>query len=599
MNLALPLRAHLSLLLFLLPLAFPAMAEDTASIQTQIDAAIAAGQKQVRIKPGTYHDMPPHENAPHVMLRSIRGLDIDATEVTLVCSRLSRAVDIMQCSDLTVRGLTIDYAPLPMTQGTITGFGPMREWTDVRIHAGYPAPLALTNGWGFLWTSDANTRRIKPGTANRPNQSITEIGGGVWRVAHGVPIFDQAAIGDYLRIPQPVQKASALTAAQCTNLALVGVTVQSSPLHYATCFHWCHGVTLQSCRVVPARMPPGATEPRLFSSVGDGFNFVAITGGLRILDCETESTGDDGIAVYASPMLVYEVAGQRVTLSHGAVGAPLPEAGTRLRFFSAASGRLEEGVVARSTRGQRPAADWTAIRKQLMPQALAHQFHAPFEVELEAAVSARPGDEAVVLDDSSAETIIRGCRIRNSGSRGIVANTSRIRVEDNQIEDTFFPAIHTFAFFRSGGGSGFQEDVRITGNRIARANLGRPRQADFLGSVSVVSWDASREPFGGHRRVAIEGNHIAESFGVDVQVHAATGVVVRGNRFTDSHQLAVGDTTPRKVDNTAAIFLEDIQDALVQSNELIRPGPHLGPRPLSTQNVTDLRAEKAFTLPQP
>lgn len=599
MNTTLPLRVHLSLLSFMLSLTFPAMARETASIQTQIDAAIAAGQKQVRIKPGAYHDLPPHEKAPHVMLRSIRGLDIDATGVTLVCGRLSRAVDITQCSDLTLRGLTIDYAPLPMTEGTITGFGPMREWTDVLIHAGYPAPLGLTNGWGFLWTSDANTRRIKPGTANRPNQSITEIGSGVWRVAHGVPISDQAAVGDYLRIPQPVQKASALTAAQCTNLALFGVTVHSSPLHYATCFHWCHGVTLQSCRVIPGPVPPGATEPRLFSSVGDGFNFTAITGGLRILDCETDSTGDDGIAVYASPMLVYEVAGQRVTLSYGAAGAPLPEPGARLRFFSAASGRIEEGVVTRSTRGQRPRADWIAVKKQLLPQALAHQFIDPFEVELEASVSARPGDEAVVLDESSAETIIRGCRVRNSGSRGIVANASRIRVEDNQIEDTFFPAVHTFSFFRCGGGSGFQEDVRITGNRIARANLGRPRQADFLGSVSVVNWDSNVDPFGGHRRVAIEENHIAESWGVDVQVHAATGVIVRGNRFTDSQQLAAGDATPRKVDNTAAIFLQDIHEALIESNELIRPGPHLGPHPLSTQNVAGVLAEKAFTRTQP
>lgn len=204
-----------------------------STIPAQIDVAIAVGQKTVRIKPGVYHASPPEGKAPHIMLRSIRGLEIDATGVTLVCERLNRAVDIMQCSDLTLRGLTIDYAPLPMTQGTIVGFGPMREWTDVRIHAGYPAPLALKDGWGFLWTSDAKTRRIKPGTANRPNQSITDMGGGVWRVSHGVPVFDQAAVGDFLRIPQPVEKATGLVAAQCTNLTLIGVTVHSSPLMHA------------------------------------------------------------------------------------------------------------------------------------------------------------------------------------------------------------------------------------------------------------------------------------------------------------------------------------------------------------------------------
>jgi hypothetical protein len=261
------------------------------TIQSQIDAAVAAGARQVKIQPGTYHA------SSALSLNNLSGLDIDATGVTLILSKLTTALQISGCRDLTIRGLTIDYDPLPMTQGTIVGFGPKREWTDVKIHQGYPDPTFLADGWAFIWTSDKTTRLHKPGTGNRGNKSITSQGDGVWRIAHGGPMNDTAEIGDFLRIPQKVESHGALVVGRCTNLTLIGVTFFSAPYHFCTSFRWCDGVTLQSCRIVPGPPPPGATEARLFSSVGDGFNFSGITGGLRIEDCETDSTGDDGIMV--------------------------------------------------------------------------------------------------------------------------------------------------------------------------------------------------------------------------------------------------------------------------------------------------------------
>ena len=57
--------------------------------------------------------------------------------------------------------------------------------------------------------------------------------------------------------------------------------------------------------------------------------------------------------------------------------------------------------------------------------------------------------------------------------------------------------------------------------------------------------------------------------------------------------------SPRAVDNTAAIFLQDVRTALIQSNQLVRPGPYYGSQPLRTQNVTDLQATEAFLPTQP
>ena len=580
--------------------------QNTVTIQAQIDGAVASGQSQVRIQPGVYTNIVPVGSDPHLRLANLSNLDIDATDVTLVCSRMVRAIFIRDCTNVTLRGLTIDYGPLPMTQGTITGFGSSREWTDVRIHEGYPAPAALTNGWSFLWASDPLTRRVRPGIANRPNRSMTNMGGGVWRVAHGASFYDTAAVGDYLRIPQPVVDNTALVANRCSNLTLSNITIYSAPFHFGASFGWNDRLTLQSCRMVPGPTPPGATEPRLFSSVGDGFHFENTTGGLSILDCETDSTGDDGIAIYDMPLLVGAVAngGKTITLSFATAGgtdsrwAKRPTAGTRFRFYVAATGTIEEGLVTNRTSSSMTSSAWTTLRNQIVPTTVpATMYTEPFVVQLQNAVTATPGDEARLLNDPY-ETILRGCRVRNSGSRGIVANTSRVRLENNQIEDTLLPSVQIVAFTAQGG-PGFQDDISIRSNSITRGNLSRSTSSDFLGSICVVNWDTNRPTFGGHRRLTIEDNQIAESWGVDAQVHTATNVIVRGNRFIDSHQLSAGSGSPRAVDNTAAIFLQDVRTALIQSNQLVRPGPYYGSQPLRTQNVTDLQATEAFLPTQP
>jgi len=556
------------------------------TIKDQIDAAVASGANHVKINPGTYNA------TSGVSLHFINGLDIDATGVTLILSSLTPAVRLYACHDLTIRGLTIDYDPLPMTQGTIVGFGPKREWTDVKIHRGYPDPTFLTDGWGFMWTSDKNTRLIKPGSANRANRGITNMGDGVWRIDNGGPVNDTAEVGDFLRIPQKIKSPGALDVAMCTNLTLIGMTFFSSPYHFCTAFRWCHGVTLKSCRIVPGPPPAGATEARLFSSVGDGFNFSGITGGLRIEDCETDSTGDDGIAVYYSPIMVLQNAGQKVTVASESGGGPLFPIGARLRFFVTQTGKIEEATVKDCKRSPFPRSGIEEIRKKVFTSTSVHGFNEPIDVELESPVNAQPGDEAVLLDECASETIIRGCRVRNSGSRGIVANRSHLRVENNQIDSTFFPGIHVFAFFHSEGGPGFQEDVTISGNKISRANIGHIADARFLGGICVVRWDRGDLQFGGHRQIVIENNQIINNWGVDMKVQAATGVVIRGNRFIQSHMEKSPNDSPR---NKAIIFLQNVVGATVDGNEIIKPDPGIGEEPLVTDNVENLNAAKPFT----
>jgi hypothetical protein len=568
-------------------------------IAGQIAAAVAGGARQVRLRPGVYRVAPETPKQAHVLLHGLRDLDIDARGVTLICTNLSPALSILNCQDLSLRGLTIDYDPLPTTQGTIVGFAPDRTWTDVRIHQGYPAPTINAASWpsgqGFLWTYDKDSRLHKPGTTNRFVRDIVALGDGVYRLDHDKAEHrDQAALGDFIRIPQKYEVASGINIHGCERLAVEDLILQAAPTHFAVAARYCHELAFRRVRLIPGPPPAGATEPRLSVSVGDGINCAGITGGLVIEDCELDSTGDDGIAVYAEPGLVLQTDGdRRLTLSFQSGGHPPLAPGSRLRLFSESAGTMSEATVVSSAPSALSRPEIEAVRKQAIQHPYAHTFLSPFAVELDAAVTAAPGDRAELLD-GTATVLIRNNRVRNAGSRGIVADHSSCRVENNRISHSFLPGIHVFAFFRSEGGPGFCDDVRICGNQVDEACVGWPGRDGWLGGISVVSWDEGTRPGVGHRQVLIADNTLSRTWGVDIQVQCASDVTIRGNRLRQSHLSEARNGSPRPVDNRACIFLQDVHGARVEGNEIVDPGPGAGKEALVCVGVTDLQAPRPF-----
>ena len=544
--------------------------------------------------------MPGQPKQAHLILRNLHGLEIDARGVTLICSNLSSAVDMLYCRDVTVRGLTIDYDPLPTTQGTIVGFAPDRTWTDVRIHQGYPRPtISAANcpkGQGFFWIHDRATRLLKPGTANRFVRDIIPQGDDIYRLDHGTAQYrDRAEVGDFIRIPQKYETATGIDILGCTNLTLTEVTLRSAPPHFGISARYCDGFTCRKVRVIPGPPPVGATEARLFSTIGDGINCGGITGRLVIEDCELDATGDDGIAIYSEPGLVLRAdGGKRITASFSSAGQPPIRPGARLRFFSEANGdRIEAAVVARVA-ATMPHADIEAARNRAIQQPYAHAFLSAFDLELDQPAPVRAGDMFELLDAMGREFLIRGNRVHNSGSRGIVANHSLGRVEDNVVTHTYLPGIHVFAFFRSEGGTGFQERLHICNNHVEDTCVGWPHRDGWQGAISVVNWDEGPRSLGGHRDILIQGNQIAKAWGVNIQVQDARGVTILSNRFSQSHVFRAVNGAPRPVDNGALIFLQDVQDATIADNEIVAPGPYINKLPLTCINVSDLKALRPF-----
>ncbi|HVJ45889.1 MAG TPA: hypothetical protein VM511_05840, partial [Luteolibacter sp.] len=103
-----------------------------------VDEALKRGEKKIVIPPGNYRIAPKGGGGELWVLSGVKDVEIVAEGVTMTGTKLMRALSLYRCTNLTIRGLTVDYDPLPFTQGEIISSTEDGGSIDIKIHAGYP-----------------------------------------------------------------------------------------------------------------------------------------------------------------------------------------------------------------------------------------------------------------------------------------------------------------------------------------------------------------------------------------------------------------------------------------------------------------------------
>ncbi len=87
--------------------------------------------------------------------KELHGFELNGNGAQLINTTRGSTLTISTCSRVTVRDLTIDYDPLPFTQGTIAGFDKAALQITVKVDAGYPDDPAflatITDGFFKAW----------------------------------------------------------------------------------------------------------------------------------------------------------------------------------------------------------------------------------------------------------------------------------------------------------------------------------------------------------------------------------------------------------------------------------------------------------------
>jgi hypothetical protein len=282
-------------------------------LQGFIDSELARGKTKIVIpsngKNKRYKVKP--RNKQHLFLRGLKGIVITAQNVEMICTETTRAITIVNCKDVTIRGLTIDYDPLPFTQGKITGFRNNEDKQklshEIELFDGFPTSQYVDGVKYEIY--DPKKRCLRYG--NYYGISIDKRGNDPKRItvrlpekyAHDPNFERPERIGDIIAIGcshAPNGKIPhAICVTNCSRLRMEDVTVYASNM-FGFFERSCYASVYLRCRIdrrTRATDPIPRADPRIRSLNADAFHSKHASLGPSIIDCIARFNGDDSVNI--------------------------------------------------------------------------------------------------------------------------------------------------------------------------------------------------------------------------------------------------------------------------------------------------------------
>jgi hypothetical protein len=400
----------------------------SGNVQADIDQAIASGGGTVMLPAGT--------------TRLSRGLYVasGAAAVTLqgagtgrstlvVTDPYQNAVTVENSSAVALRDFTIDYDPLPFTQGAIkaVAINGGTQTVDVTIDRGYRTDTAWLqqdadlSELGLI-VFDANTRLMKPGAFAVGIKSVSDLGGGVLRftVNGGSGDIDSGAIAAGDLVATKAWRSQAITLLQSGGTIVSGVTLNAA--YGAGVFEYGgDGGSDISITMARGARPPGATSDRLISVNRDGIHSKEVGKGATIHDSLLEHVGDDMIASHGSffGVTAIDAATNTITIEHPQGFGQFAKAGEKLLVWNNKS-----------------------MAQDAAPTIVEVDPADNRRLKLDTVAGVDVGDFTSFPDHNGAGITIRRVTARDGLSTAFNIRSSSATIEDVLIEHIWLPGIH-------------------------------------------------------------------------------------------------------------------------------------------------------------
>ena len=577
-----------SLLAIVLAIQSASFAAAQPSVQQLIDEAIKTDQRQLTIPPGEYRVAPANEVGPHVTIRNAKDLAIDATGVTLICTTANQALRIEGSANVTIKGLAIDYDPLPFTQGTIVSMADDGASFQVKLHAGYPPVTGRIRGI----VMDENTRVVKADTWTRFAGTATDAADGLINADWGRPIRDTAKVGDFIVLTGQSKSPHGIYLTNCSGMVLDSVSVHASTSFAILEVGGDGGNTYRNVRIVPGPTPAGATEARLLASNADGIHSKHTNRGPTIEGCEMNATGDDGIAINGDFAMVV-----RSESETSAIIAPTRQlsfrVGDRVRGFDERLVPTDYVTITAITKidptGEN---DPRPVQQRRLPE-LRHSEHLlkdTYQFTFDGPLKLAAGYLMSSPDRNGSGFAVRNNTIRNHRARGILIKASEGVVENNTVEGSSIAGIVLAPEPEYWLEADYSRDVLVRNNVLRKVGHGARNAGSIqAGAISVVA--DSKGAADGHRNITIENNTIEDAAGCNVIIMSAKGVTVTGNRFVRPGHAAIGAGTKFGVDGSAMIWIDHAQDVVLEDNVATDVGPQTTKPVVITESAMNVRTD--------
>jgi Right handed beta helix region len=518
-----------------------------------------------------------------LQLKELTAFELNGNGAQLINTMLGSTLLISHSNHVTIRDLTIDYDPLPFTQGTIVGLDRAALQIMVRIDPGYPddAKFLATITDGFFKVMDRRTRALKAGARDFLTPSrIDRVGKKLikvhlqWSANDVFPSQLPIAIGDVVAINNGY--AHAVVADDCVSTSFVRVKLLAAPGMGILENAGSGGMLLQNVSIVPGPRPNGATTDRLVSTNSDGTHFIAVEHGPTIQDCTFANTSDDAVNVHGFYYFVVRKLGpRRYVLSPkwdvGLLAGDEVETCENGTFQS-----LGRTKILQLTKRQAPELK-AAIAQIWKDKSPTTQPDLVYDVELQTDLPLKSADAVTSLTRIGAGTTIRGCSFHACGH--VVVKAPNSTVENCQFSYSSTIALQSGSDIGFWSESGFAENLVFRNNRFTHSITGANALTDGSGALGAIYIGMSA-PEGAkgfqnnfqNRNITIEGNRIDDSYIYAIFVSNADGVRIVGNiigqTFIRGNAFGAGQfygATPN-----SAIFIGRSKNAEISNNTVAR-----------------------------
>ena len=510
--------------------AVPAQAIDVASgvpfdLQKLIDQELGAGNRHIVVPPGRYRVSP--KNRQHLLLQNLQDTQIVADGVEMICTETTRALTIRGCTNVTLRGLVIDYDPLPFTQGRITGLSADKKSHEIELFEGYPEADAVRNFKYEIFRSDTRTLRCD----DHYPEKVEVVDSRHIRVINPHCHADHPErVGDLIVIgAEYAPDGSIPHAIECSDN--VNVRLEKIDLFASNCFGFleynCDGSTYDRCRIDRRPLEDDLVDrddPRLRSLDADAFHSKHAVKGPAYIECTARFMGDDCINICGDYHMIMASQGRqlRVLAKH----SMNIQSGDPVELVTYDGLRLPDAkVVAVEADGRIVEEERGFLSRQRMNERLRRARGAlshAYTITLDREVDMVQGSIICSANRIGNGFSVKGCTFGYNRSRGILIKASHGEVRDNHMEGCRMHGILVapeYWWLEAGSSS----DLQITGNTITDCQgVGIWIQAQ-AGNGQVA-------PAGAHQDITITGNTVR-----DGSAPALLITSTRGLRLEDNH----------------------------------------------------------------
>lgn len=499
------------------------------NIQAQINAAVNLGQTNVVIAPGRYYS---DKNGRHVDLNNVSNLSIQAEGVSLICQTPNRGLELENCHDIQVQGLSIDYDPVLYAQGTIEDIG--SDWLDLRIHEGYPVPTAAKGSSMVYEPSGDNP--LKQGAGQRyprtDGTAFQQVEPDLIRYAFTQHVTDSTVVGDYFTMVQDTGVQHGIGILDSTEVRLDEVTVMGAPA-FGIIAVGGGDMIFNKVDVIPGDKPLLASVKRLRSSNADGIHVRSTDGHIRMTDCRCEYTGDDSLVLTSFYAPIVDVPAEN-TVRLVSKDMDNWKPGDELELYEHASMQQVVRSMVSATKAPLTESQVKALTDQYFPQ-WRYADDTAYDVVLDSPVNALPGDLVSNRNLSNEEFLIADCSVKNTRARGILVKAGNGMISNCVVETTWLAGLQMRPEAMTFMEGDYAHDVQVVGNRLNNCGIISLAKGSIrLDAADAYGWSAF-----GHTGILFEDNVISNAPGASIYMQYAADIEFRDNRFCRSHDWMV------------------------------------------------------------